>query len=57
MTLDSSVTWDHRDSGAMLNGKDQAILPSDGLTEPHIRKFMAASKALAAQAGIQHTAP
>lgn len=43
-------------SGAMFNNKGQAILPSDGLTEPHIRKFMAASEALVARAGIQSTA-
>ncbi|MGV6477693.1 SDR family NAD(P)-dependent oxidoreductase [Azotobacter vinelandii] len=44
-------------SGAMFDSKGRAILPSNGLTEPHIRKFMAASEALAARTGIQHTAP
>lgn len=33
-------------SGAMFNNKGQAILPSPGLTDEHIRKFMAASEAL-----------
>lgn len=46
-----------RHSGAMFNNKGQAILPSDGLTVPHIRKFMAASEALVARTGIQSTAP
>lgn len=40
-----------RHSGAMFNNKGQAILPSDGLTEPYIRKFMAASEALLARTG------
>jgi NAD(P)-dependent dehydrogenase (short-subunit alcohol dehydrogenase family) len=40
-------------SGAMFDNKGQAIAPSDGLTETHIRKFMAASEALTARAGIQ----
>lgn len=44
-------------SGAMFNNKGQAILPSDGLTETHIHKFMAASEALVARTGIQRTAP
>lgn len=33
-------------SGAMFNSKGQPILPSAGLTDEHIRKFMAASDAL-----------
>lgn len=40
-------------SGAMFNNKGQAILPSDGLTDEHIRKFMAASEALASKAHVQ----
>lgn len=44
-------------SGAMFDNKGRAILPSAGLTEPHIRKFMAASAALAARAGIQSAVP
>jgi NAD(P)-dependent dehydrogenase (short-subunit alcohol dehydrogenase family) len=43
-------------SGAMFNNKGQAILPSTGLTEEHIRKFMSASEALVARTGIQGTA-
>ncbi|MGC5833354.1 SDR family NAD(P)-dependent oxidoreductase [Ralstonia pseudosolanacearum] len=39
-------------SGAMFNSKGQAILPSPGLGEAHIRKFMAASEALANRTGI-----
>ncbi|WP_027483888.1 SDR family NAD(P)-dependent oxidoreductase [Rhodanobacter sp. OR87] len=46
-----------RNSGAMFNNKGQAILPSNGLTEQHIRKFMAASESLAARTGIQRAAP
>jgi 2,4-dienoyl-CoA reductase-like NADH-dependent reductase (Old Yellow Enzyme family)/NAD(P)-dependent dehydrogenase (short-subunit alcohol dehydrogenase family) len=42
--------------GAMFNNKGQAIRPSVGLTESHIRKFMAASLALVAQAGTQGAA-
>jgi NAD(P)-dependent dehydrogenase (short-subunit alcohol dehydrogenase family) len=42
-------------SGTMFDTKGQAILPSKGLTEPHIRKFMAASEALVARTGIQST--
>lgn len=42
-----------RHSGAMFNNKGRAILPSDGLTEPHIRKFMAASEALVSNAQVQ----
>ncbi|TKC92280.1 SDR family NAD(P)-dependent oxidoreductase [Trinickia terrae] len=34
------------DSGAMFNNKGAAILPSPGLTEAHIRQFMASSEAL-----------
>lgn len=37
-------------SGAMFNSKGQLILPSQGLTNEHIRKFMAASDALLNQA-------
>ena len=40
-------------SGAMFNNKGQAILPSAGLTDEHIRKFMAASEVVAARTGIQ----
>lgn len=43
-------------SGAMFDNKGQAILPSAGLTDEHIRKFMAASEALVARTGIQGTA-
>lgn len=43
-------------SGALFNNKGQAILPSAGLTDGHIRKFMAASEALVARTGIQGTA-
>lgn len=42
-----------RHSGAMFNNKGRAILPSDGLTEPYIRKFMAASEALVSNAQVQ----
>ena len=37
-------------SGAMFNRKGRAILPSPGLTDTHIRQFMAASEALASRA-------
>ena len=37
-------------SGAMFNQKGQAILPSSGLTDAHIRQFLAASEALVARA-------
>lgn len=40
-------------SGAMFNSKGRAILPSAGLTEEHVRKFMAASEALVARTGTQ----
>lgn len=40
-------------SGALFNNKGQAILPSAGLTDEHIRKFMAASEVVAARTGIQ----
>ncbi|KAF1710146.1 SDR family NAD(P)-dependent oxidoreductase [Pseudoxanthomonas sacheonensis] len=43
-------------SGAMFDSKGGAILPSPGLTEQHIRKFMAASEALMVRAGIQGAA-
>jgi NAD(P)-dependent dehydrogenase (short-subunit alcohol dehydrogenase family) len=43
-------------SGAMFNNKGHAILPSAGLTEEHISKYMAASEALVAKTGIQVTA-
>lgn len=43
-------------SGALFHNKGQAILPSAGLTDGHIRKFMAASEALVARTGIQGTA-
>lgn len=43
-------------SGAMFNNKGQAILSSAGLTDEHIRNFMAASEALVARTGIQSTA-
>lgn len=39
-------------SGAMFNNKGQAILPSTGLTDEHIRKFMAASQALVVRTDI-----
>uniref|UniRef100_A0A809DWP0 Oxidoreductase n=2 Tax=Ralstonia solanacearum TaxID=305 RepID=A0A809DWP0_RALSL len=39
-------------SGAMFNSKGRAILPSPGLSEGHIRKFMAASEALVARTGV-----
>ncbi|MCL9849494.1 SDR family NAD(P)-dependent oxidoreductase [Ralstonia solanacearum P673] len=39
-------------SGAMFNGKGQAILPSPGLSDGHIRKFIAASEALVARTGV-----
>ncbi|AXI83257.1 SDR family NAD(P)-dependent oxidoreductase [Xylella taiwanensis] len=39
-------------SGAMFNSKGLAILPSTGLTESHIRTFMAASEALVARTGL-----
>lgn len=41
-------------SGAMFNSKGQPILPSQGLTNEHIRKFMAASDALLNQA-VSHS--
>nr|CUV10901.1 protein of unknown function [Ralstonia solanacearum] len=40
-------------SGAMFNSQGQAILPSPGLGEAHIRKFMAASETLANRTGIR----
>lgn len=40
-------------SGAMFDRKGQAILPSQGLTDQHIGKFMAASEALIARTGVQ----
>lgn len=43
-------------SGAMFNSKGQAILPSAGLTDEHLRKFMAASEALVSRTGIQGAA-
>lgn len=39
-------------SGAMFDKKAQAILPSNGLTEAHIRKFTSASEALVARSGL-----
>ncbi|TAL98708.1 MAG: SDR family NAD(P)-dependent oxidoreductase [Paraburkholderia sp.] len=45
-----------RHSGALFNRKGQAILPSPGFTAEHIRKFLAASEALVARAGIQSVA-
>lgn len=39
--------------GAMFDRKGQAILPSAKLTEPHVRKFIAASEVMAARAGVQ----
>jgi NAD(P)-dependent dehydrogenase (short-subunit alcohol dehydrogenase family) len=38
-------------SGTMFDKKAKAIAPSDGLTEAHMRKFIAASEALLARAG------
>ncbi|SDZ20571.1 NAD(P)-dependent dehydrogenase, short-chain alcohol dehydrogenase family [Lysobacter sp. yr284] len=43
-------------SGAMFNNKGQAILPSRGLTDEHIRRFMAASQALVIRTGISDSA-
>lgn len=43
-------------SGAMFNNKGQAILPSAGLSNEHIRKFMGASEALVASTGTQGVA-
>lgn len=43
-------------SGAMFNRKARAILPSPGLTDTHIRQFMAASEVLASRAGVQSAA-
>lgn len=40
-------------SGAMFNNKGQAILPSAGLSDAHILKFMAASEALVARTGVR----
>lgn len=45
-----------RYSGAMFNNKGLAIQPSAGLSQDHIRKFMGASEALVAHAGIQGVA-
>lgn len=39
-------------SGALFNRKGQAIRPTPGLTDEHIEKFMFASAALVARAGI-----
>ncbi|MDR0776747.1 MAG: SDR family NAD(P)-dependent oxidoreductase [Azonexus sp.] len=39
-------------SGALFDNKARAILPSEGLTEAHIRKFTAVSEALLARVGI-----
>ncbi len=39
-------------SGAMFNNKGDAIEASEGLSESHIRAFMAESEALVAQAGV-----
>jgi NAD(P)-dependent dehydrogenase (short-subunit alcohol dehydrogenase family) len=40
-------------SGTIFNNKGQAILPTEGLSEPHIKEFLAASKALLARAGVE----
>lgn len=40
-------------SGAMFNSKGQAILPSAGLIDEHIRKFMDASEVLVARTGLE----
>jgi NAD(P)-dependent dehydrogenase (short-subunit alcohol dehydrogenase family) len=42
-------------SGTMFDKKGKAILPSAGLTEEHIQKFIAASEALAARTGVPVT--
>ena len=42
-----------RHSGAMFNSKGQAILPSAGLTEPHIARFLSTSEVLVTRTGIQ----
>jgi NAD(P)-dependent dehydrogenase (short-subunit alcohol dehydrogenase family) len=39
--------------GAMFNKKGQAILPSEGLTEAYLRKFLAASEAMVARTGVE----
>lgn len=41
-----------RHGGAMFDRKGNAVLPSSGLTDDHIRKFTAAAEALAVRAGI-----
>lgn len=41
-----------RYSGALFNRKGQAIHPSEGLTEAHIRTFMSAADALISRTGI-----
>ena len=40
-------------SGALFNRKGEPIVPSPGLTDAHIREFMAESEALIARTGIQ----
>ncbi len=40
-------------SGALFDRKGQAILPSAGLSEAHIGRFLAASEALVARTGVQ----
>lgn len=42
-------------SGAMFDQKGRAIRPSAGLTESHVRAFLAASEALASRAGARAT--
>jgi NAD(P)-dependent dehydrogenase (short-subunit alcohol dehydrogenase family) len=39
-------------SGSMFDRKGRAILPSEGLTESHRKKFISASEALVARAGV-----
>ena len=40
-------------SGVMFDRSGQAILPSAGLTEAHVQRFLAASEALVARTGVQ----
>lgn len=44
-------------SGAMFDSKGRAVLPSAGLTDPHIRAFMAVSEALVLRTGARLAAP
>lgn len=46
----------NRKSGAMFDKKGRAILPSAGLTEAHVARFLAASEALVARTSIQFPA-